>query len=120
MIAAIAKRVLVRLSDFCYLCLFASVIALVANTILVMAMGFDLDNNKYGADSNVLCVLLIPTIAVAYRRMHDIGESGRWCLIIFTCIGIIPFIIWCVKKGEERENQYGDNPLASPLKVENP
>jgi uncharacterized membrane protein YhaH (DUF805 family) len=26
-------------------------------------------------------VMAIPTIAVTVRRLHDVGKSGRWCLL---------------------------------------
>lgn len=38
--------------------------------------------------------LLLPNIGVSVRRLHDVGKSGWWYLLIFTVIGIIPLIIW--------------------------
>ena len=35
-------------------------------------------------------ILLLPSLAVAVRRLHDVGRSGWWILIAFTVIGIIP------------------------------
>ena len=35
-------------------------------------------------------ILLLPSFAVAVRRLHDVGRSGWWILIAFTVIGIIP------------------------------
>ena len=59
--------------------------------------------------------MLIPTLAVWIRRLHDRGRSGWWALIAVTIIGLIPIIYWSVmpaKKGEEgRENKWGTNPL---------
>ena len=37
---------------------------------------------------------LIPTIAIGVRRLHDIGKSGWWLLIILTVIGIVLIIYW--------------------------
>ena len=59
--------------------------------------------------------MLIPTLAVWIRRLHDRGRSGWWTVIAVTIIGLIPIIYWSVmpaKKGEEgRENKWGTNPL---------
>ena len=42
-------------------------------------------------------ILLLPSLAVAVRRLHDVGRSGLWILIAFTVIGIIPLkLIWYV------------------------
>ena len=51
--------------------------------------------------------ILIPSIAVAIRRMHDIGRSGWWILfpllnVIFLCLDSQP-----------DENEYGPNPKAA-------
>src|SRR5262245_63295454 len=38
--------------------------------------------------------LLVPGIAVAVRRLHDIDRIGWWILITLTIIGNIWLIIW--------------------------
>ncbi len=48
--------------------------------------------------------VLIPTIAVAIRRMHDVGKSGWFILIpIYN-------LILAITEGEKGENQYGPDP----------
>lgn len=48
--------------------------------------------------------VLLPAIAVAIRRMHDVGKSGWYCLIpIYN-------IILAVTPGETGPNQYGPDP----------
>jgi uncharacterized membrane protein YhaH (DUF805 family) len=56
-------------------------------------------------------VILVPSIAIVARRLHDTNKSGWWQLIIFTIIGIIPLIYWMCKGGDEGGNTYGSNPL---------
>ena len=48
--------------------------------------------------------LLIPSIAVAVRRMHDVGKSG-W----FILIPIYDLILACTQ-GVKGENEYGTEP----------
>ena len=58
-------------------------------------------------------VTLIPHITVTARRLHDVDRSGWWVLITITIIGIIPYLYWVCKKGDEGENRFGPDPLAS-------
>ena len=55
-------------------------------------------------------ILFLPSLAVATRRLHDIGRSGWWIFISFTVIGIIPLLIWYVTDAKDDENIYGPNP----------
>ena len=50
---------------------------------------------------------LVPSVAVSVRRLHDIGRSGWWNLLVFTIIGIIPLIYWAVQPGNRAENRFG-------------
>ena len=50
---------------------------------------------------------IIPILAVAWRRMHDCGKSGLYCLIpIYN-------IILVFRNGVSGENQYGPDPKNS-------
>lgn len=51
--------------------------------------------------------LLIPSIAVAVRRMHDIGRSGWW--ILFPIVNLV----FLVTEGQPIDNEYGPNPKAA-------
>ena len=55
--------------------------------------------------------VLIPSIAVAIRRLHDVGKSGwMYLLVILPIIGPIWLIILFVREGELGDNQFGPNP----------
>ena len=53
--------------------------------------------------------ILVPSFAISARRLHDVGRSGWWQLIILTIVGIIPLFIWLVSAGDSDTNKYGDN-----------
>ncbi|GAB3902519.1 DUF805 domain-containing protein [Larkinella knui] len=49
-------------------------------------------------------VILVPSIAVAVRRMHDVGKSGWYALI-----PVYNLILACTE-GVTGPNEYGNNP----------
>ncbi len=58
-------------------------------------------------------VLLVPSISVAARRLHDTGRSGWWQLIIIIpIIGSIALILFLAMDSHEK-NEYGLNPKAA-------
>jgi uncharacterized membrane protein YhaH (DUF805 family) len=52
--------------------------------------------------------ILLPVLSATVRRLHDTNRSGWWILIVFTIIGVIPYMIWLSSKGDEQSNKYGD------------
>ena len=57
--------------------------------------------------------VLVPGIAVAIRRLHDIGKSGWWLLVAFVpLIGAIILLVYFVQDSQPENNQYGPNPKA--------
>ncbi len=56
-------------------------------------------------------VILIPSLAVGVRRLHDIGKSGWWLLIsLIPIVGWVWIIILLATKGEDKPNKYGSVP----------
>jgi uncharacterized membrane protein YhaH (DUF805 family) len=49
--------------------------------------------------------LLLPSLAVSSRRLHDTGRSGWWVVLVFTIIGGIPVIIWWAREGKKEEHE---------------
>lgn len=55
--------------------------------------------------------LIIPSIAVAVRRLHDTGRSGWWYLIILVpIIGWIILLVFLLLDSNDETNEYGANP----------
>lgn len=56
-------------------------------------------------------VLFIPGLAVAVRRLHDIGKSGWMILIaLIPVIGAIWILVLMLTDSKLGKNQYGENP----------
>ncbi|MBS0247432.1 MAG: DUF805 domain-containing protein [Proteobacteria bacterium] len=92
-------------SEYWFWALFSFIVQIVGN-ILDSIIGL-------GLISGLLSLaLLLPSIAVGVRRLHDIDRTGWWLLIAFTGIGIILLIVWACMKGTDGQNQYGPDPLA--------
>ncbi|MGH8197944.1 MAG: DUF805 domain-containing protein [Steroidobacteraceae bacterium] len=57
--------------------------------------------------------MLIPSIAVGVRRLHDTGRSGWWMLLALVPLigGIILLVFFCLDS-QPGDNAYGPNPKA--------
>ncbi|MCR9137164.1 MAG: DUF805 domain-containing protein [Alphaproteobacteria bacterium] len=73
-------------------------------------LGFGMGEGDAGQPLTMLVSLglLLPNIAVAVRRLHDIGRTGWWVLIsLVPIIGFLLLLYWYVQPSEEGQNQYG-------------
>ncbi len=80
------------------------------------ALGLTMGQYGYGPIYGIyVLAMLIPSLAVAVRRLHDTGRSGWWILIVFIpIIGVIWLLVLMVLEGDPGENKYGPNPKAQP------
>ena len=63
----------------------------------------------FGALYNL--AILIPSAAVSWRRMHDIGRSGWWSLItLLPLLGILIWLFWATRDSVTHDNKWGANP----------
>lgn len=86
-----------------------NIIISIALMFIGQTMGFELLDSLYSL------AVLIPSIAVAVRRMHDVGKSG-W----FILIPIYNLILACTDS-DVGPNQYGPNPkgIGNEVELEN-
>lgn len=58
--------------------------------------------------------ILIPSIAVSVRRLHDIDRTGWWVLIsLVPLIGWIVLLVFHVQDSTPGPNRYGPNPKSA-------
>jgi len=61
--------------------------------------------------------VLIPSIAVTVRRLHDTNRSGLWFFLTFIpLIGSITLIVFLVQNSQSGENRFGPNPKSAEVK----
>ncbi len=85
--------------------------AYLANVIIAFVLGFvsGLVEALTILTSLYFLAFLVPSIALAVRRLHDTGHSGWWYLIALTGIGCIVLLIWFCQDSQP-DNQYGPSP----------
>ncbi|MEF9881122.1 DUF805 domain-containing protein [Streptomyces sp. P9-A4] len=59
--------------------------------------------------------ILLPSLGVTVRRLHDTGRSGWWILIdLIPLVGAIILIVFLATEGDQHENAHGPNPKLAP------
>lgn len=98
-----------RRKEYWMFFLFNSIFALVAS-ILDLFLGFKISD--YGLIYGIyMLILIVPSLAVGVRRLHDINKSGVWILIgLIPIIGTIWLLILLCTDGINIGNQYGPDP----------
>lgn len=80
---------------------------------IIFAVCFTFISIEMGSDilANLFAILvLIPSISVATRRLHDTGRSGWWqLLILIPILGWILLTVYLAQASQE-DNQYGAKP----------
>ena len=92
-------------SEYWYWVLFVIVVSIVAS-IIDAVLGTTLFNPIFSL------AVLLPSIAVGVRRLHDLDRSGWWLLLgLIPLIGAIVLIVWFVGRGTPGANRFGPDPL---------
>ncbi|GAA2741820.1 MULTISPECIES: DUF805 domain-containing protein [Kitasatospora] len=61
-----------------------------------------------------LLAVLVPTLAVGTRRLHDTGKSGWLLLLGVVPVANIILLVFCAMEGQPEDNEYGANPKLAP------
>jgi uncharacterized membrane protein YhaH (DUF805 family) len=104
-----------RRSEFWWFFLFTVLVSIVAS-ILDAILGTGYGGSSSGGVINTIAslALLLPSIAVAIRRLHDTSRIGWWILI-----GLIPIVGWIILivfycQDSHGDNKYGPSPKGVP------
>ena len=98
-------------SEFWFFCLFSFLVGIITTIMDIMILGYSVES--YGPVNLIFTVaLILPSISVTARRLHDVNRSGWWQLIELTIIGILLILVWNITEGEKKKNIYGP-----PIKI---
>jgi uncharacterized membrane protein YhaH (DUF805 family) len=100
-----------RRSEYWYFVLFTFLFSIVAG-VLDGIIGTKGTVGSYGFIFLIYYLaILVPSIAVAVRRLHDVNKSG-WMLFLsfIPVIGFIWILILMVRDSDIGDNNYGPNP----------
>ena len=120
-----------RRSEYWGTVLFNVIAQVVLSVVLVAVLVIWFSSTEMNADVSVVrlslimikavrslynLIWLLPGLAVAVRRLHDIGKSGLNVLWVFLpIIGWIMLLYWFCQDSELGENKWGANPkLVNP------
>ena len=57
--------------------------------------------------------VLLPSLAVGVRRLHDTGKSGWWMLLALVPLAGLVLLFFFIEEGTRGPNQYGPDPKSA-------
>ncbi len=84
-----------------------------------MALGTFSSSSNIGLLSGIYSLaVIIPTLALSVRRLHDTDRSGWWILIgLVPLIGSIVLLVFYVMDSTPGQNRFGPNPKGATSRV---
>ncbi|MFM5165885.1 DUF805 domain-containing protein [Aeromonas veronii] len=88
------------------------------NVIVMLLLG--MVDKLIGGDNELISsiyslAVLLPSLAVAARRLHDTDRSAWWLLLgLIPIIGTLVLIYFMVCNGQQGPNRFGEDPKAAP------
>lgn len=109
-------------SEFWWFVLFVWLVSIVLSivdstlfgTTVVTDTGFSASTNTPIFSGIFSLAMLLPSLGVWVRRLHDTDRSGWWVLLAFIpLIGLIVLIVFAATEGTRGPNRFGDDPLGN-------
>ena len=100
-----------RRAEFWYFVLFNVIVAFVL-ALIGGLIGAAIGDGYAGILSGIYgLAVIIPTLALWVRRLHDIDRTGWWVLInLIPLVGPIVLLVFALTPGTPGSNQYGSDP----------
>lgn len=112
-----------RRSEYWLFFLFLFIVQILAR-LLSWFVGGDLERAPFGSPASAIIALayigfclyiLVPALAVSFRRLHDTGRTAWWLLLgLIPIVGQIVLLIFTVLDGTPGDNRFGPDPKATP------
>jgi uncharacterized membrane protein YhaH (DUF805 family) len=95
-------------SEYWYWYLFVAIVLIVFGAIDQSLYPGPLEIGPFSyVATAVVLALILPSLAVSVRRLHDIDRTGWWVLIAPTAIGTLLLIYWACLPGTSGSNRFG-------------
>jgi uncharacterized membrane protein YhaH (DUF805 family) len=105
-----------RRKEYWYFALFVIIISFVLSIIDLLTGAYARTVGVGLLSSIFSLAVLIPSIAVTVRRLHDIDRSGWWLLIaLVPLVGWIVLLVFSVQESTPGSNRYGPNPKSASI-----
>lgn len=100
-----------RRKEYWFFLLFNLIASLVLTVVDFMTGSLDPELGMGLLSGLYTLAVLIPSLAVTVRRLHDTDRTGWWLLIgLVPLIGAIVLLVFMLLDSQPGDNQYGANP----------
>ena len=100
-----------RRMEYWYFVLFNIIVTVVLALIDTLLGTFNIVQGVGLLSGIYSLAVLIPTLAVMVRRLHDIDRTGWWILInLIPLVGTIVLLVFALTPGTPGSNRYGPDP----------
>lgn len=106
-----------RRKEFWMFFLFSAIISIFLAVIdEFMGWQFEMGGDILGFLSTLYYLaVIVPYLAVIFRRLHDTERTGWWVLIAFIpIVGVLVLLVFLILQGTRGENRYGPDPKVAP------
>ncbi|MBI2630861.1 DUF805 domain-containing protein [Candidatus Nomurabacteria bacterium] len=104
-----------RRREFWMFLLFSFIIS-IALSIIDSILGTEVGRGNGILSSLYSLAIIVPSIAVTVRRLHDTNRSGWWWFLwLIPIVGWIILIVWLATDSMAGDNQYGPNSKGTPM-----
>lgn len=99
-----------RRKEYWMFALFTAIISIVL-MIIETLIGLEFTEGVGVLSTLFSLVILIPSLSLLFRRLHDTGRSAAWILIaLIPVIGGIVLFVFTVLDSQPQTNKWGPNP----------
>ena len=105
-----------RRKEYWYFVLLVVIISIALSLIDSLIGAYDRSSGAGLLSTIFSLAILIPSIAMSIRRLHDIHRTGWWVLIsLVPLIGWIVLLVFHVQDGTPGTNRFGPNPKSASV-----
>ena len=100
-----------RRAEYCCFVLFNLIVLIVLELIDALLGTYSFVQGLGLLSGIYSLAVIIPSLAVTVRRLHDIDRTGWWILInLIPLIGTIVLLVFALMPGTPGSNRYGPDP----------